>query len=228
MFEFTRKLAVVLLALALVFAAVGCGKKDAAGDGTVAGGNVPLVEEEISSFEYMDTAGGVMIRKYIGTNTDVVIPSQLDGKAVVMIDDYAFDKSKLLTSIVIPDSVVGIGRGAFLACESLVEITIPDSVTSIASSAFYGCTSLESIAMPDSVMSIDAYTFSRCTSLVEIVIPGSVKNIEYEAFEGCTLLESITIPDSVESINDYAFRYCESLSADSKQQILQINPNAKF
>jgi len=53
-----------------------------------------------------------------------------------------------LISIIIPDGVTCIGKGAFSDCDSLTSIIIPDSVTSIGEWAFYGCTSLESIIIP--------------------------------------------------------------------------------
>ena len=52
---------------------------------------------------------------------------------------------KLVTDLVIPDSVTSIGYEAFSGCTGLTSVTIPDSVTSIGKFAFYGCTGLTSI-----------------------------------------------------------------------------------
>ncbi|MBR1751891.1 MAG: leucine-rich repeat domain-containing protein, partial [Ruminococcus sp.] len=125
--------------------------------------------------------GTVAITDYYGSDTQVTIPSKIDGKSV--------------TSI----------WGAFDWCTSLESITIPNSITSIGDRAFYQCTSLTSITIPNSVTSIGAYAFEYCTSLTSITIPNSVTSIGEYAFRGCTNLKSITIPDSVTSIGEYAF-----------------------
>ena len=49
---------------------------------------------------------------------------------------------KLVTDLVIPNSVTEIGEYAFYGCESLTSVKIPNSVTSIGKNAFYNCTNL--------------------------------------------------------------------------------------
>ena len=107
-----------------------------------------------------------------------------------------YDMSKL-TSIIIPNSVTSIGRGAFSDCSSLTSITIPNSLTSIGDDAFYRCSSLPSITIPNSVTSIGNSAFSYCSSLTSIEIPNSVTSIGDVAFYRCSSLPSITIPNSV-------------------------------
>lgn len=51
----------------------------------------------------------------------------------------------LVTDLVIPDSVTGIGDAAFIDCSSLESVTIPNSVTRIYKYAFNGCTSLTDV-----------------------------------------------------------------------------------
>jgi hypothetical protein len=71
-------------------------------------------------------------------------------------------------SIIIPNGVTTIGRGAFGGCASLTGINIPNGVTSIGNNAFAACTSLASITIPNSVTTIDNYAFTSCTSLISV------------------------------------------------------------
>ena len=108
---------------------------------------------------YMVSVGNA---KYL---SNIVIPPTYKGKAVVGIEDHAFDMCTNLKSITIPDSVTSIGAYAFFGCSSLTDITISDSVTSIGMGAFKDCSSLTSITIPDSVTSIGMGAFVGCTSV---------------------------------------------------------------
>ena len=74
--------------------------------------------------------GTVEITGYTGSDTEIVIPSEIEGKAVTSIGETAFYYCKGLTRVTIPDSVTSIGEAAFYYCKGLTSITIPDSVTS--------------------------------------------------------------------------------------------------
>ena len=151
-------------------------------------------------------------------------PQNLDGtysvkKGTKIICDMAFYDYSSLSSLVIPDSVIIIGFGAFEGCSSLRSLVIPDSVTSIGDRAFSGCCSLESLVIPDSVTSIGDWTFSDCYSLRSPVIPDSVTSIGDYAFSDSFSLESLVIPDSVTSIGNEAFRGC-NFPNDLKQELI--------
>lgn len=85
------------------------------------------------SFEW----NGTKITKFIGDETDVVIP---DG--VKVIGSGAFAGRKSLKSVVLPQSVTVIGSWAFSGCRSLTSIMIPESVAEIGTDAFDGCPNL--------------------------------------------------------------------------------------
>ncbi|MBQ6223335.1 MAG: leucine-rich repeat protein, partial [Solobacterium sp.] len=204
----------------------------------------PVTEEEQetsldvtdpSDFKYEITDGEVKITQYTGSDSQVIIPSEIDGAPVVTIgsytfnccdsvisvtiplgviniDDYAFSVCRNLTSVSIPDSVTRIGNWAFDTC-GLTTITIPGSVTSIGDGAFYECTSLSSVIIQDGVQSIGYKAFYMCSSLTTITIPGSVTSIGESAFYECTSLFSITLAEGVISIGAGAFDNCNSLSS---------------
>ena len=131
--------------------------------------------------------------------------------SVTSIGDYAFEYSQLCI-MVIPDSVIDIGEGAFMDNGWMTSITIPESITSISDSAFRYCGSLTSIMIPKSVTRIGSSAFFGCGGLTSVTIPESVTSIGDSAFWGCDDLTSVTIPGSVTSISDYAFWGCSSLT----------------
>ncbi len=166
----------------------------------------------MDEYEYKPISDGIVLTRYLGNDTDVVIPAEHNGLPVVGLDE-AFRENESITTVRIPNSVTSIGEWAFNGCTSLTSITIPDNVTSIGNFAFRNCTSLTSITIPDSVTSICKWAFFDCTALTSITIPDSVTEIGRGAFSVCTSLTSITIPDSVTSISESAFAGCTALTS---------------
>lgn len=185
------------------------------------------INVEQSNFKFNESTG--TITKYIGNESEVVIPSEINGVKVIEIGDGAFSSSSNLsncsniTKVTMPDSLTRIGNGAFVDCKNLKDIVIPDSVTSIGEYAFLRCNSLSSITIPDNVVSIGNHAFSECIGLLKVTLSNSKVNIDDYAFSDCTSLQSVTIPDSVVSIGNDAFWACSNLMG-----IFVGNDNAKY
>ncbi|MCL1928343.1 MAG: leucine-rich repeat domain-containing protein [Treponema sp.] len=138
---------------------------------------------------------GITIDKYTGTDTNVTIPSVINGVPVTAIGNDAF-KDKGLTSVTIPYGVTSIGNNAF-EDNQLTYVSIPGSVTSIGNFAF-SYNQLTSVTIPSSITVINWGTFMY-NQLASVTIPNSVISIENNAF-AYNSLSSVTIPGSVTAI----------------------------
>ena len=167
------------------------------------------------------------------TQTELVVPYEINGKKIVSIEGSAGVPVFVRTEkVILPKSIRSVGQFAFLLCTTLTSINLENvhyigqfafqdctSLTSIDISnvgyfdqkAFDGCTSLVSVGKTAIYVGIG--TFSRCTSLTSVNISNHVTTISNGAFSGCTSLKSIDIPNSVTSIENSAFYGCTSLTS---------------
>jgi len=110
---------------------------------------------------------GMLLTRYTGTATEVVIPTNL---GITAIGANAFVENIKITSVVIPDGVTSIGDFAFGFCSNLVSVSIPESVTTIGLTVFAFCTKLMSITIPASVVSVGDYAFAGCYSTLNTTV----------------------------------------------------------
>ena len=168
--------------------------------------------DEESGFKYSVNDNGITLEKYNGTDTEVTIPSTIDGKTVTNLGKYSFafgSNAKNITKVTIPDTVVSISDYAFNGCKNLESVTIPNSVQSIGKRAFYG-TALKSVTIPNGVKTIGQEAFYNCKSLEEVTIPSSVTSIGANAFKD-TAIKTISLPDSITSIGTRALTSVEKI-----------------
>ncbi len=104
-------------------------------------------------------------------------------------------------------------KNLYLNDKLVTDLVIPNTITQLHGYAFYGCSSLTSVVIGNSVTRIGGYAFYNCSSLTSVVIGDSVTRIGHKAFNGCSSLTSITIPNKVSSIEPSAFHNCSSLTS---------------
>ena len=143
---------------------------------------------------------------------------------VQMIGGNAFAYSAL-ESLVIPDTVTGIGGSAFAMNFYLREITFGNGLNNIPQAAFYGCFELASVHIPANIRSIGAKAFAQCNSLTELTFEAGsgLTQIGANAFAASALKE-IGLPASLVMIGSGAFadNYALSSVAFGTDSTLQV------
>lgn len=170
----------------------------------------------------------ITIKKYIGSQVSVVIPSIINGYQVTRIDDNAFTKKSEVISIEIPDTVATIGAQAFYDCKNLKAIKLPHNLKYVETNLFLDCSALETAELPWGIVEIKESAFEGCSSLTNVNIPNTVTSIGNSVFNGCTALASIEVPNSVTSIGSSAFSKCSSLSSFKIPSSIEIINNGTF
>lgn len=152
--------------------------------------------------------------------TDIVIPSTIDGYPVAKIGDDLFWTNDKITSVIISEGITEIGNSAFHSCDSLTKVTIPKSLKKIDKSGFawgqkdFYITDLEAwcnIEFNGSVYWPSYNLYINGTLAEDITIPDSVKNIGDGTFSGCKSITTVTIPEGAVSISSHAFARCTGL-----------------
>lgn len=129
----------------------------------------------------------------------VTIPS-----FIKKISERAFEQTKGLKKIIIPEGVILNGDSIFIGCSSLEEAVLPSDLKELPDFTFYN-TGLKSITLPDGLEVIGKAALGSNRSLKSITLPDSLKVIGSSALSGSYSLKSITLPDGLEIIGSNAF-----------------------
>lgn len=171
-------------------------------------------------FEWSDYYQAYIVMEYVGTDSNIIVPSQYKGKDVAVIGDTAFNNCTHIISVIVPSSIKQIYRGAFSGCSSLQSITLPfvgDMARTEEDSVHYTFGYI--FGTSSYVGGVKTQQHNFYYDLAEnYYIPASLRNVTITGgqilggeFANCSTITSISLPDDITSIGAGAFQRCTSL-----------------
>lgn len=227
----TRKILSVLLAVVMVLSILPIAAVD----------SFAVTSEdglwEYYGYEQNPVTKIAQLTKYKGNETDLVIPSVIDGYTVTSLGPNllnAWQKQKI-NSLVIPDTVTTIENSStFSDCTSLLDIVLPNTLNNvngylfdntaysndeenwqegvlyIGKYLFVAKNDITNCNVKEGTIGILNYAF-RDSTIENIEFPDSLTFIGEAAFRDCKDLKDFVLPDELLSIGNYAFYGCSSL-----------------
>ncbi|MCM1224042.1 MAG: leucine-rich repeat domain-containing protein, partial [Lachnospiraceae bacterium] len=203
--------------------------------GNLDGTDLAFIRTMAGSDEYLNKTEGRLRNldlsnaKFTDGGTYIIIGNTSYVSAYNVIPPYLFAYCDKLQTIVLPEGISSIGKGAFYECSALADVNIPDTIMEIGEYAFYKCSKLSSaIIIPQNVTKISKATFYECSELFDIYLPESIECIDDYAFEYCTKLMSLGSLKNLMSVGKYSFAYCRNLRYFDIPVTMSTVPNGAF
>ena len=184
-----------------------------------------VVENPASDFEIIELVDSIIIKQYIGTSPNVVIPAKIKNKPVTQLGLMCFDGISKIKSVVLPEGLEVIGAHVF-QYSKLETIELPSTLKVIGVAAFADCENLKAITLPESLVEIMANAFMSTPSMenqkdeffikdgvllkyngtsTHVKVPSTVRLIApYVFFDNRDNIKEITLPSSVKSISVFS------------------------
>lgn len=164
------------------------------------GENVTNVTSDGWEYTIDDTYNGISINKYVGNDTTVTLPVQINGKKVDAYSSMLLSEGngKNIEKLIIPDTNSPIASDENISytlawSESLKEVQIGTLfINKIPSNCFLGCKKLSKVTFSDKFLEqakatgktiFRDYCFANCSSLKTFVVPEGIKDISGSAFQ---------------------------------------------
>lgn len=153
-------------------------------------------------------------------DSKVIIPSIHNNLPVTSIYDNAFKNNLKIKELIIPESIITIGKNILKGCSNLSILTIPyiyngyigylfGAESSSYNNSFVPMNLKEVKITHENVVMKNAFT--NCSFLEKIIIESNITTIENNAFYNCSVLSEITLPSTLIEIGEKAFYNCENL-----------------
>ena len=227
-----KKFLYVLFSLLIILALSGC--KGDGDDNEPEETERPFIIAPEEDFEYTVSGDRVNIKKYIGSESVVVIPARIEGLKIdrIAVDFLADSGVKEITFPSYFKNFTGISgcnsleiihlsytleniTDPFRFCPNLKEISVEEGgayktvdgvlyTSDEKTLVAYPCGRTGSFTIPEGVEEIEKFAFSN-SSLSEIILPDTLKTIADYSFLDAKKLDKITVPSSVRFIGYSAF-----------------------
>lgn len=182
--------------------------------------SVDRSDASLDGLIWVSNGSEVRINAYEGTATEVVIPAEIDGVPVTMLQTGVFRDCKNVTSITLPETITAIPDEAFYNCSSLASVNIPSAVTSIGRWAFYDCNRLQTLTLPEGLTTVSSAVFQRAEGLTGVlVLPSTLTGLSGYTFSRCDKLTGVVIQSDL-TLGDADF-------STSSLEMLYIREGAK-
>ena len=172
---------------------------------------IPALAE---SAEWDYDAAYCVLRGYGGAGGDVVVPGEIDGGTVDVIDINVFT-GETITSLSLPETVLELRSNAITWCPNLVSVSLPQSLVVINRLNFGNCGALAEVTIPAGVRYIGDSSFTFCESLRKITFEGVCPVIDQDCFTVLPEDAVAYVPD--DQLEAYAEAFASAGSAVSVQ-----------
>lgn len=150
-----------------------------------------------------------------GTYDDVIPDRAFEGKTslyylvfpdkITDIGVYAFSRSSLSGTVVLPDNVKNIWNSAFYKT-NLINVVFGNELEIIGPDAFGYCSTFSSLSLPESLVYIGRNAFSFCELSGNLILPDNLLYIGDRAFEQAgRFVGGLRIPDKIHILYDRTF-----------------------
>lgn len=119
------------------------------------------------------------------------IPEELDGHAVAVIGENAFEGFENAYAVYLPKSLTEVKKAAFKGSSiSKIYMFRAHSLKTIGDEAFAGCGELIQVIFSEGIESIGNKAFSGCSKLFVAQFRSDIKKIASDAFESCPKIKA--------------------------------------
>ena len=137
---------------------------------------------QFGDFMFYEMGDELMLYKYVGINTEIKIPSYVEGMPV----------SYLEKNFLRFNAIKSLGRG--LSIERIQDV----SVESIKDNLL----NIKSVQLPNTLKILPSKVFAGCKRIDELIIPASVKIVQPNAFVGCRPTRIIFLGEAPKQLQD--------------------------